>query len=136
MAFEIDANGITHVSARDLGTGKAQSVEIVPTGGLTATDIEEMISQAQHHAGADRMKKENAELLNMAEALIYSTEKSLVEFSEHLAELDRELIAHDVENLKSALQSKEMARIRKATSNLETSSHRLAEALYAAASGE
>jgi molecular chaperone DnaK len=92
VTFEIDANGITKVGAKDLGTGKQQTVKIVATGGLSEDQIQEMIKDAESHRSEDAQKKARADLINMAEGLVYAADKSLNEFGENLSEVDRELI--------------------------------------------
>ena len=82
VAFDIDANGIVHVSAKDLGTGKQQSIRIVASSGLTEHEIQKMIADAEHHKSADKKKKELADVKNSADGLIYTTEKALEEYAD------------------------------------------------------
>jgi molecular chaperone DnaK len=131
VSFDIDANGIVHVSAKDLGTGKVQQVRVVGNSGLSEAEIQTMISDAQSNQSTDKLKKELAELRNNADSLIYTTEKSLEEYGNVLQEKDREEIKADVEHLKELFKGTDAAAIREAYQRLETSAYRIADALYA-----
>jgi molecular chaperone DnaK len=131
VSFDIDANGIVHVSAKDLGTGKVQQVRVVGNSGLSEAEIQAMISDAQANQANDKMKKELAELRNNADSLIYTTEKSLEEYGNVLQEKDREEIKADVESLKNLLRGSDPAAIKEAYQKLEASAYRIADALYA-----
>jgi molecular chaperone DnaK len=132
VSFEIDANGIVHVSARDLGTNKSQSVRITAQSGLTEDEIKRIIAAAEASKNADLAKKKLVDLRNAAEGLIYSTEVSLAEYGAKLAAIDAELIKSDLARLKDALQrsnadSTTLDQLYKA---LEVSAYRIAETLY------
>ncbi|HZI08450.1 MAG TPA: Hsp70 family protein, partial [Archangium sp.] len=131
VSFDIDANGIVHVSAKDLGTGKVQQVRVVGNSGLSEAEIQTMISDAQANQSSDKLKKELAELRNNADSLIYTTEKSLEEYGNVLQEKDREEIKADVEHLKELFKGMDAAAIKEAYQRLETSAYRIADALYA-----
>ncbi|WNG61407.1 molecular chaperone DnaK [Archangium gephyra] len=131
VSFDIDANGIVHVSAKDLGTGKVQQVRVVGNSGLSEAEIQTMISDAQANQSTDKLKKELAELRNNADSLIYTTEKSLEEYGNVLQEKDREEIKADVEYLKELFKGTDAAAIKEAYQRLETSAYRIADALYA-----
>jgi molecular chaperone DnaK len=131
VAFDIDANGIVHVGAKDLGTGKVQQVRVVSNSGLSEAEIQAMISDAQAHAVDDKKKKELAELRNNADGLIYTTEKSLEEYGNLLAEKDREEIKADLENLKGVLNTGDPGALKEAFQRLEGSAYRIADAIYA-----
>ncbi|AKJ07765.1 molecular chaperone DnaK [Archangium gephyra] len=131
VSFDIDANGIVHVSAKDLGTGKVQQVRVVGNSGLSEAEIQAMISDAQANQSTDKLKKELAELRNNADSLIYTTEKSLEEYGNVLQEKDREEIKADVEYLKELFKGTDAAAIKEAYQRLETSAYRIADALYA-----
>jgi molecular chaperone DnaK len=131
VSFDIDANGIVHVSAKDLGTGKVQQVRVVSNSGLTEAEIQRMISDAQAHQGDDKKKKELADLRNNADGLIYTTEKSLEEYASMLKEKDRDEIKVDLENLKGILPSNDPVKIKEALTRLEGSAYRIADAIYA-----
>jgi molecular chaperone DnaK len=131
VSFDIDANGIVHVSAKDLGTGKIQQVRVVGNSGLSEAEIQAMISDAQANQAHDKVKKELAELRNNADSLIYTTEKSLEEYGNVLQEKDREEIKADVERLKELLKGSDPAAIKECYQQLEASAYRIADALYA-----
>jgi molecular chaperone DnaK len=131
VSFDIDANGIVHVGAKDLGTGKVQQVRVVSNSGLSEQEIQGMISDAQAHAVDDKKKKELAELRNNADGLIYTTEKSLEEYGNLLTEKDREEIKADLENLKGVLNSGDPGALKEAFQRLEGSAYRIADAIYA-----
>ncbi|EPX61334.1 Chaperone protein DnaK [Cystobacter fuscus DSM 2262] len=131
VSFDIDVNGIVHVSAKDLGTGKVQQVRVVGNSGLSESEIQSMISDAQANQSNDKLKKELAELRNNADSLIYTTEKSLEEYGNVLQEKDRTEIKADVDHLKETLKGSDAAAVREAYQKLETSAYRIADALYA-----
>jgi molecular chaperone DnaK len=130
VAFDIDANGIVHVSAKDLGTGKQQSIRIVASSGLTEAEIERMIAEADQHKSSDKKKKELADVKNSADGLIYTTEKALEEYSTLLPAKDMAEIRSDLEALKAIVASEELAKIKSAVQRLEGSAYRIADALY------
>jgi len=130
VAFDIDANGIVHVSAKDLGTGKQQSIRIVASSGLTEQEIQRMIGEAESNKATDKKKKELADLKNNADGLIYTTEKALEEYSTLLPPKDMAEIRGDLEALKTVAQSEDLAKIRAAVQRLEGSAYRIADALY------
>ena len=130
VSFDIDANGIVHVGAKDLGTGKVQQVRVVSNSGLTEQEIQRMISEAQASAGDDKKKKELAELRNNSDGLIYTTEKSLEEYASMLKPGDVDEIKRDVEHLKQELESNDPARIKAGYTRLEGSAYRIADAIY------
>ncbi|AGC48552.1 molecular chaperone DnaK [Myxococcus stipitatus DSM 14675] len=130
VSFDIDANGIVHVSAKDLGTGKVQQVRVVGNSGLSEQEIQAMISDAQSHASDDKKKKELAELRNNADGLIYTTEKSLEEYASLLSEKDREEIKADLERLKGLLNTTDANALKEAFQRLEGSAYRIADAIY------
>ncbi|WP_338863401.1 molecular chaperone DnaK [Myxococcus stipitatus] len=130
VSFDIDANGIVHVSAKDLGTGKVQQVRVVGNSGLSEQEIQAMISDAQSHASDDKKKKELAELRNNADGLIYTTEKSLEEYASLLSEKDRDEIKADLERLKGLLNTTDANALKEAFQRLEGSAYRIADAIY------
>jgi molecular chaperone DnaK len=130
VAFDIDANGIVHVSAKDLGTGKQQSIRIVASSGLTEQEIQRMIGEAESNKATDKKKKELADIKNNADGLIYTTEKALEEYSTLLPPKDMAEIRADLEALKTLSQSEDVAKIRAAVQRLEGSAYRIADALY------
>ena len=131
VTFDIDANGIVHVSAKDLGTGKTQQIRITASSGLTEEEIQRMVKDAEAHLSDDKKKKELADLKNNAEGLIYTTEKSLEEYASVLKEDDLAEIRADLEALKAVLPTSDPAKIKEALMRLEGSAYRIADAIYA-----
>ncbi len=131
VAFDIDANGIVHVSAKDLGTGKEQTMMVTGTSALAKDDINKMIREAESHAEEDRRKREEAEIRNNADNLAYTTEKTLREISDKLSVADKAQVESTLGELKEALKGTDTERIKKATENLLQASNKLAEVLYA-----
>src|SRR5258705_516543 len=119
VAFDIDANGIVHVSAKDLGTGKQQSIRIVASSGLTEQEIQKMIADAEQHKSSDKKKRDLADVKNSADGLIYTTEKALEEYSTLLPPKDMAEIRADLEALKKVDGSQELARSKAAVQRLE-----------------
>ncbi|MEW6683583.1 MAG: molecular chaperone DnaK [Nitrospirota bacterium] len=138
VTFDIDANGIVHVSAKDLATNKEQSIRITASSGLSKDEIEKMVKDAQSHAEEDKRRKEAAEARNEADTAIYSVEKSLQEFGDKLPESERSAITDKIAETKKAVESNDPSAIRAAVSALQAASHKLAEEMYkkTAASGE
>jgi molecular chaperone DnaK len=130
VSFDIDANGIVHVGAKDLGTGKQQAVRVVSTSGLTEKEIQAMISDAQANVADDKRKKEVADLRNSADGLLYTTEKSLDEYSNVLNQTDIAEIRADMEALKKLLNTADAAALKEAVQRLEGSAYRIADAIY------
>jgi molecular chaperone DnaK len=135
VTFDIDANGIVHVSANDLGTGKTQQIRVTAASGLNEAEIQRMIRDAEANKGDDRRKKELADARNNAEALLYTTEKSLEEYASVLAPGDAEEIRADAEVLRQALPSNDLGAIKEALARLEGSAYRIADAIYAQGGG-
>jgi molecular chaperone DnaK len=131
VSFDIDANGIVHVSAKDLGTGKQQAVRVVSNSGLTEAEIQAMIRDAQANAADDQRKRELADLRNNAEGLIYTTEKSLEEYGSVLTPKDAVEIQADLESLKQQLKHDDPVKLKEALQRLEGSAYRIADAIYA-----
>ncbi|HYV45710.1 MAG TPA: molecular chaperone DnaK [Myxococcaceae bacterium] len=130
VTFDIDANGIVHVSAKDLGTGKTQAVRVISNSGLSEQEIQRMIADAQSHQSDDAKKRELADLNNNAEGLIYTTERSLEEYANILTEKDRQEIKADLEQLKVILKTSDPVKIKEAIQRLEGSAYRIADAIY------
>ena len=136
VTFDIDANGILHVSAKDMGTGKQQSIEIKASSGLSEDEIKRMVRDAESHAEDDRKKRQLVEERNKLDGLIYSTEKSLKEFGDKVDAASRSSIESALSEAKGALDSEDTSRIQKAFEDLNQASHRLAEEMYKKASAE
>jgi molecular chaperone DnaK len=134
VGFDIDANGIIHVSAKDLGTGNEQQIRIEGGSGLKEDEVQRMIREAESHADEARRLREMADAKNMAETLAYQTEKSLKEHRDKLDEADASTIEGRVMELRQALETDDVADIRAKTDALQQASQKLAEVLYAQAS--
>jgi molecular chaperone DnaK len=130
VAFDIDANGIVHVSAKDLGTGKEQSIRITAPKKLSKEEIEKMVKDAEKFAADDAKKKEEVEAINQADNLAYTTEKSLKEFGDKVSQAERAEIEARLNDLKQAVKDKNTDRIKKAMEDLTKASHKLAEEIY------
>jgi len=130
VTFDIDANGILNVSAKDLGTGKQQSIVIKSSSGLSEEEIERMKKEAETHAEEDKKKREIVDLKNQADQLIYSTEKTLKEHGDKVSAETRGKIENAIGNLKEAIKGENADAIRKATDNLASASQELGKVLY------
>ena len=133
VAFDIDANGIVNVSAKDKGTGKEQQIRIQASGGLSDNDIEKMVKDAEAHAEDDKKRKEQVEARNHAEALIHSTEKSLAEHGTKVGEPERRAIEDALASLREAVKGDNAEEIKAKTNALAQASMKLGEAMYAQA---
>jgi molecular chaperone DnaK len=133
VTFDIDANGIIHVTAKDQGTGNEQQIKIEGGSGLKPDEVEQMIKDAEAHAGEAHRLREVADAKNNAEALAYATEKSLKEHRESLDESEASTIEGRIMELRTALDGDDLADIRAKTDALQEASHKLAEAVYAQA---
>ncbi|MFN3396126.1 MAG: molecular chaperone DnaK [Thermodesulfovibrionales bacterium] len=137
VTFDIDANGILHVSAKDLGTGKEQSIRITASSGLTEEEIKKMMREAESHAEEDRRKKQLAEARNEADNLVYGVEKSLREYGDKLTESERKEIESALERCKKIKDtSSDVSEIRSAIDSLMKASHKIAEHIYRAAGAQ
>jgi molecular chaperone DnaK len=131
VTFDIDANGILHVSAKDLGTGKEQSIRITASSGLNEEEIKKMMRDADLHSEEDKKKKQLAEAKNEADTLVYSVEKSLKDYGDKLTETEKKDIEEALERCRKARDtSSDASEIKSATENLMTKSHKLAEHIY------
>ena len=130
VAFDIDANGIVHVQAKDLGTGKEQSIRITAPKKLSKEEIEKMVKDAEKFAAEDTKRKEEVELINQADNLAYTTEKSLKEFGDKVSQAERAEIEAGLNDLKQAIKDKNTDRIKKSMEDLTKASHKLAEEIY------
>ena len=134
VTFDIDANGIVHVAAKDLGTGKEQSIRITASSGLSEDEIKQMVRDAEAHAAEDKKHKETVEARNHLDSLVYSTEKSLKEYGSDLDGGVKENIEAALKKSKEALEGQDAEAMRAAAEQLSQASHKLAEAMYAKAS--
>jgi len=131
VTFDIDANGIVHVSAKDKGTGKEQRIQIQASGGLSEADVERMIKDAEAHAAEDKKRKEAVEAKNHAETILHMTEKTVAEHGSKLSDTDRRAIENAMADLREALKGNDAALITAKASALQQQSARLGEAVYA-----
>ena len=130
VSFDIDANGIVNVSAKDMGTGKQQSIQITASSGLSETDIERLVREAESHANDDKKKQDIIEARNHADSLIYGTEKSIKDLGERLDAGLKADIEVKIEALRKIMEGSDTEAIKKATDELAQASHKLAEQLY------
>jgi molecular chaperone DnaK len=131
VTFDIDANGIVHVNAKDLGTGKEQSMTITGGSALPKEDIERMMRDAEAHAEEDKARREEAEVRNQAEGLVYQTEKFLKDNDEKLPEEPKERVKTSITKVNEALKGTDIAAIKSAVEELANESQQLGAALYA-----
>jgi len=130
VSFDIDANGIVHVSAKDLGTGKEQSIKISAPKKLSQEEIDKMVKDAERFASEDAKKKEEVEAVNQADNLVYATEKSLKDYGDKVSQAERADIEAKANDLKAAIKDKNVERIKKGMEDLSRASHKLAEEIY------
>jgi molecular chaperone DnaK len=133
VTFDIDANGIVNVSAKDKATGKEQQIRIQASGGLSDDDIDGMVKDAEAHAEEDKKRKEMVEARNKADSMIHATEKSLAEHGDKVLPADKEAIEAAVTGLKAAMEGEDLAEIEAKTQALTEASMKLGEAMYKAA---
>ncbi len=134
VTFDIDANGIVHVSAKDLGTQKEQSIRITASSGLNKDEIDKMVKDAQSHSEDDKQRRKVAEARNQADSLVYTTEKNLREHGDKISEADKTQITEAVAAVRKAMEGNDPAAIESATQALTAASHKLAEEMYKKAS--
>ncbi|MBI9078639.1 MAG: molecular chaperone DnaK [Pseudodesulfovibrio sp.] len=136
VAFDIDANGIVHVQAKDMGTGREQSIQITASSGLSDDEIDQMVKDAEAHADDDKLKQELIETRNQADTLVYTSEKSIRELGDKVDSTLKADIESKMETLKKALETDDIAEIKAKTEELAQASHKLAEQLYAQQNAE
>jgi molecular chaperone DnaK len=136
VTFDIDANGIVHVSAKDMATQKEQSIQITASSGLSKEEVERLVKDAEAHTEEDKKKRELVELKNQADTLIYSTEKNLSEHGDKIDEGEKTNITTAIEALKKSLEETDIEAVKTAMQNLTTASHKLAEEMYKKASAD
>jgi molecular chaperone DnaK len=136
VAFDIDADGILHVSAKDMATGNEQKITITASSGLSEDEIEKMVKDAEAHADEDRRRREEADVRNNADSLVYTTEKSLQELGDQVSPEDRKAIETALEEVKEALKGSDIDDIKRKTDILMQASYKLAEHMYAQTSTE
>ena len=131
VTFDIDANGIVHVSAKDLGTGKEQSIRITASSGLSKEEIDKMVRDAEAHASEDKKRRELIEARNHADSTVYQTEKSLKEFGDKIDSAEKQKIEEKLAELKKVMEGDDPEAMKKAGDELLQAAHKLAEAVYA-----
>ncbi len=136
VIFDIDANGIVHVTAKDKATAKEQSIRIQANGGLSDADIEKMVKDAEAHAADDKKRKELVEAKNQADAAVHSTDKALAEHGDKIPAADRQAIEEAVADLKTVKEGEDLEAIQAKTQALMQASMKLGEAMYQAAQGQ
>ncbi|MFZ0451809.1 MAG: molecular chaperone DnaK [Desulfatiglandaceae bacterium] len=134
VAFDIDANGIVHVSAKDMGTGKEQSIEITASSGLSEEEINQLVKDAEAHLEEDKKKRALVDARNMADSLIYTTEKSIKEVGDKVDDGTKDQISQAIEKLKKAMEGDNIDEIKRLSDELTQAAHKLAETMYAQAS--
>ena len=130
VTFDIDANGIVHVSAKDLGTGKEQHIQITSSSGLSDAEIEKMVKDAEANAAADKAKRESVDAHNEADSMIYATEKSLKELGDKVDAAEKQKIEDAIASLRKALEGDNVEEIKAKTEELKNASYKIAEELY------
>jgi len=134
VTFDIDANGILHVSARDQGTGKAQTITITGHSGLDEREIDRMVKEAERHADEDRKRREMIDVKNQADQLVYSMEKIIRENKDKIPSEEIDRVQREIENTKKAIEGENVSEIRRAMDDLTKASHKISEFLYQQAS--
>ena len=135
VSFDIDANGIVHVTAKDLATGREQRIRIESSSGLTEAEIQRMVKDAEAHQREDQEQKHVIEVRNNAETLVYSVEKTLKENGNTIGAEDRASVERALDRLRDTLKGHDTAAIEAAANDVTAASHKLAEAMYAATAG-
>ena len=130
MAFDIDANGIVNVSAKDKGTGKEQKIQIQASGGLSDEEIKNMVKDAESNREADKKKRESVDTRNQADTIIHSTEKNMKEHGSKISETEKKAIETAISDLRNALKGTDTEEIKKKTQGLIQTSMKLGEAVY------
>ena len=136
VTFEIDADGVVKVSAKDLGTGKIQAIEVTASSGLKEEDVERLVEEASEHNQTDHERRELAELCNKADGLMYSTERTLEEFAENVREEDASEVKAALEVTREAMQGEDTGALRSAVDELSALTYKMTEALYAELGGD
>ncbi|UCB44838.1 MAG: molecular chaperone DnaK [Spirochaetota bacterium] len=136
VTFDIDANGIVHVSAKDLATGKEQKIRIESSSGLTEDEINKMVKDAEQHAEEDKKTKEKVEVINQADSQIYLTEKNLKEYGDKISPEDRANIESKIENMKKVMTGDDVEQIKQALESLTQASYKISESMYREAASQ
>ncbi|MDH3519117.1 MAG: molecular chaperone DnaK [Myxococcales bacterium] len=135
VTFDIDADGVVNVSARDLGTGKSQAIRVTASSGLSEKEIQGLVHEAEQHSQTDKQRRELVELRNEADGLIYSTERTLTEFAENVSDEDRGALQKAIADTRAAMEGEETAALRAAIDALASLTYKMTESLYAELGG-
>jgi molecular chaperone DnaK len=130
VTFDIDANGIVHVTAKDLGTGREQSIKITASSGMSKEEIDKALKESEMHAAEDKKKKELAEARNEADTLVYSVEKAVTDYGTKLSDAEKADIQKTIEAVKAVKDRDDVDAIKKAVADLSKASHKIAEEVY------
>jgi molecular chaperone DnaK len=130
VTFDIDADGIMHVSAKDMGTGKEQKIRITASSGLSKDEVDKMIKDAEEHAAEDRVQKELIDIRNQADSVIHSVERTLKDYGEKISFEDRSEIGKKIDDLKAKKEGNNVAEIKQSLDDLQQSVYKLSEAVY------
>ena len=136
VTFDIDTDGVVKVSAKDLGTGKTQAIQVTASSGLTETEVQRLLSDAENNASADQQRRQFAELKNQGDGLVYSTERTLAEFAEQVGAEDREALEAAIAQTRAVLAGTDLAALKSAVDDLSALSYKMTERLYATLGGE
>ena len=136
VTFDIDANGIVHVSAKDMATQKEQSIKITASSGLSKEEVEQLVKDAEAHSDEDKKRRETVEVRNQADSLVYGTEKNLQEHGDKIPEDEKTKIQEAIDGMKKAMEGDDVEAIKAAMQTLTTASHKLAEEMYKKTSTE
>jgi molecular chaperone DnaK len=135
VTFAIDADGVVNVSAKDLGTGLSQGIEVTASSGLAREDIDRLIAEAEENAAGDRARRDWIDGYNKAEGLVYSTERTLEEFAENIEDTDRSAVEAALEKMRAAMKGNDASALAQATDELSGVTYQMTERLYAALGG-
>ena len=131
VTFDIDADGVVNVSARDLGTGRSQAIQVTASSGLSEADVESLVNEATEHGEGDRKRREFIDLKNQADGLVYSTERTLEEFADSITDDDREPLLVALEKTRAAVANESSSELRCAVDELSGLTYKMTENLYA-----
>jgi molecular chaperone DnaK len=136
VTFDIDADGVVNVSAKDLGTGRSQAIRVTASSGLSEEEVDKLVSEAEQHSEDDRERRAWIDLSNQADGLIYSTERTLDEFSDNVTDEDRSELGEAIAQVREALEGSDTGALREAVNALSTRTYQMTESLYAQLGGE
>jgi molecular chaperone DnaK len=131
VTFDIDADGVVNVSAKDLGTGRSQAIRVTASSGLTEREVEALVKQAVEHSSADRKRRDWVDVRNKGDGLIYSTERTLVEFADNVSEQERTALEEAIAKVRERLEGDDLEALREAVNELSTLTYQMTESLYA-----